>query len=188
MSEYQYQDHLGTFAKSHTPTPTLPSSHEPPIPENQEDLELLTPMEVLNELRDRTSATRQWVEWISNQYQPPQDVDCCLLYPCASEKPIVDSKTYHALSKTLEQFSDLQRERIHVITVSEPYSLIPLEFQSSENPTWLYETPGLFRWHVKEEGREWDSHAQQQALWHLRCPLNEHYCVITITVDIEFSE
>jgi hypothetical protein len=42
--------------------------------------------------------------------------------------------------------------------------LIPLEFQSSENPTWLYETPGLFRWHVKEAGREWDSHAQQQAL------------------------
>ncbi len=158
---HQYQEHLGAFGET-TPTQPVTRFEEPPIPPNQDNLELLNPIDTLDLLRDPESDVRQWLSFIKNQYTPPAHTDVLLLYPCAAEKPMPESKTYHALSKTLSQYPEEQQRRVHVVTVSEPMGLIPYEFQDGE--TWLYDNPGLFEWWVKNNDETWNTQSQQQCL------------------------
>lgn len=159
---HQYQEHLGAFDESTgTQSPTA-AFESPPIPPNQDEMELLNPIDTLDVLRDPESNVRQWLSYIEQQYTPPEHTDVLLLYPCAAQKPMPESKTYHALSKTLAQYTEEQQRRIHVVTVSEPMGLIPYEFQDGE--TWLYDNPGLFEWWVKNNEETWDKQSQQQCL------------------------
>lgn len=164
-SSYQYQDQLGSF----TNTTTQPSQRQfdsPPIPSNQGDINLLNPEETLNELREPNGEIPAWLNYIKHQYTPPDDVDTLLLYPCAAQKPMPVSMTYRALSKTLDRYTYEEKSRIHTVTVSEPMGLIPMEFQDQQgnNPTWIYDTPGLFRWWCKDNNTGWNKQAQQMCL------------------------
>jgi hypothetical protein len=159
---HQYQEHLGSFSKAPTQQPQA-TFDDPPIPPNQDDIELVTPEATLNVLRDPDSDIRQWLAYIEQQYTPPEHTDTLLLYPCASEKPMCDSRTYQSLSKTLSQYTEEQQRHIHVVTVSEPMGLIPFELQDGES--FLYDNPGLFGWWVKKESdHDWNKHAQEQCL------------------------
>lgn len=160
---YQYQEHLGAFGQTDSPNHTAEQTFSsPPIPANQDSIELHTPLETLEVLRDKTSDIRTWLSYIKHHYTPPDQTDVLLLYPCASQKPMAESNSYQALSRTLSAFSHDDQRRIHVVTVSEPMGLIPFELQDGE--TWLYDTPGLFRWWCQENGTEWNEQAQQQCL------------------------
>lgn len=162
-STHEYQERLGEFSPDQPVSPPV-QFDTPPIPTEQDKLELLNPIETLDVLRDPGSEVRQWLSFIRDQYTPPEHVDVLLLYPCAAEKPMPDSKTYRALASTLTQFSPEEQRRIHVVTVSEPMGLIPFEYQDASDPKWLYDNPGLFEWWVKNNDERWDTQAQQQCL------------------------
>lgn len=140
---------------------TISSPDSTVVPERQDTMELLTPVDTLNAVKG-PSQVSEWLDFISNTYVPPSEKSVLLLYPCASHKPMVDSKTYAALWDTLDQLSADEREQVHVVTVSEPMGLIPWEYQDGE--TWLYDCPGLFKWWVKDNDLAWDKDAQQQSL------------------------
>lgn len=161
-SNHELQGRLEEFSESPPTSPTHDTFNSPPIPPNQDELELLNPIDTLDALRNETGDIRAWLTYIRDQYIPPEEKSILLLYPCASKKPMPDSKTYDALSTTLSQFSDADSQRIHVVTVSEPMALIPLEFQDGDR--FLYDNPGLFEWWVKENDHQWDKQAQQQCL------------------------
>lgn len=161
-NSHQYQEHLGSFSTSPPQQPEA-TFDDPPIPEDQDEMELLSPEQTLDVLRDPNSDVRQWLAYIEQQYAPPEHTDTLLLYPCASEKPMCESRTYQALSETLAQYTKEQQRRIHVVTVSEPMGLIPYELQDGES--FLYDNPGLFGWYVKKEtDNDWNKPAQQQCL------------------------
>lgn len=162
-SSHNHQERLGEYATP-APSPTTVPFAEPPIPPNQDEMELLNPIDTLDVLRDPASDVRNWLSFIEQQYEPPDHVDVLLLYPCAAEKPMPNSKTYSALSKTMAQYSDAAQRRVHVVTVSEPMGLIPYEYQDADDPQWLYDNPGLFEWWVKNNDHEWNTQAQQQCL------------------------
>jgi hypothetical protein len=151
---------LGTFDNTSSPAPAT-SFDSPPIPSDQESLELRNPIETLDLLNNPTSEVREWLSFIQHQYQPPSERDVLLLYPCAGEKPMCNSDTYQALWKTLDRYSESTRRRIHVVTVSEPMGLIPFEFQNGE---FVYDCPGLFGWWCKEHDEPWDTTAQERCL------------------------
>ncbi|MEM4888951.1 MAG: DUF5591 domain-containing protein [Thermosphaera sp.] len=112
------------------------------------DLQLCNPSQVLEAILKNQKVLR-WLEFISNHYLPePRDV--LLLYPCSAIKPYTSSRSYKALYKTLFSLGNL-RDRVHVVTVSEPYGLVPEEFYGRRNEwhDWendWYECPGLFEW------------------------------------------
>lgn len=162
---YQLQGTLGSFSDS-TPNPTKCSFESPPIPSDQDEIELLSPRETLAALRDQEGDISSWLRYVKQQYTPPEEKDVLLLYPCAATKPMPDSRTYASLWNTLDRYAHEDRRRIHIVTVSEPMALIPLEYQSQDgsNPTWLYDTPGLFRWWCKDNNTKWDKQAQQMSL------------------------
>lgn len=100
-----------------------------------------SPAEVLNGLTQDGEISR-WLSYIENHYCPPSR-DLLLIYPCSTEKPYHKSRSYRQLYKTLSQLGE-DRARIHLITISEPFGLVPEEFYS----TWRnwYDCPGLFEW------------------------------------------
>lgn len=161
---YQHQEALTAFTETENTQSTPDSFPAPPIPPNQEDIELRTPVETLDVLRDPTSDIRSWLSYIKNQYTPPDHTDILLLYPCASQKPIPESNTYQALAKTLSKYGPGDQQRIHVVTISEPMGLIPYEFQTGHGDVWMYDNPGLFQWWCQENGTKWNRGAQQQCL------------------------
>ncbi len=92
----------------------------------------------------------KWLKFVSNHYLPPSDKKVLLIYPCSTEKPYHASRSYKRLFKTLNNLGD-ERRRIHVVTISEPFGLVPEEFYGIENPwhDWKnewYDCPGLFEW------------------------------------------
>jgi archaeosine synthase len=156
----QLQSNFDTFRSIKTEQAEL--FQNPPIPSNQEEMELLTPEETLELLKNESSEVSQWLKYIKSQYKPPEHVDILLLAPCASEKPMPESRTYEAIAETLDRYPEQQKNRIHLVTVSEPMGLIPYEFQDCD--TWLYDCPALFKWWCKENDKEWNDNAQDTAL------------------------
>jgi archaeosine synthase len=104
-------------------------------------LELLSPEEVYEALINNSKISK-WLTFISNHYRPPHK-RILLIYPCTATKPYSESRSYRALFKTLSALGE-KRKEIHLMTISEPFGLIPEEFQNREN--WNYDCPGLFEW------------------------------------------
>jgi len=97
----------------------------------------------------RNTEVRKWHEFISNHYVPPR-AKILLIYPCSAEKPYHLSRSYKVLFRTLSKLGEKRRE-IHLVTISEPFGLVPEEFYGKNTP-WFdwssmgYDCPGLFRW------------------------------------------
>ena len=79
---------------------------------------------------------------------PPKKKVFLLLYPCSTVKPYSESRSYKALFKTLSQVMNERGKKIHLVTVSEPFGLVPEELYEKFQ-VW-YDCPGLFEWWVKK--------------------------------------
>lgn len=159
------QSTLNTYgAGTETPETDTSRIDAPPVPDDQDDIDLRTPTETLTAMR-RDSRIRQWLAYVDELYEPPAEKDILLLYPCASTKPFCEAPSYKALERTLDEFDDEERDRVHVVTVSEPFALIPYEFQ--DGLTWTYDCPGLFEWWCSTNDEPFCARTQRQALQHL---------------------
>ena len=112
-----------------------------------------TPKEVYALIRNNKRVT-YWLKFISNIYNPPPDKKILLLYPCSTVKPFWESRAYKQLFKTLKSLGEY-RYMIHLVTISEPFGLVPEEFYGKKNGwyNWddeWYDVPGLFEWWVKK--------------------------------------
>ena len=112
-------------------------------------MKLLNPVDVQTVLMNNHSV-KKWLKFISNIYEPPLNKNILLLYPCSKVKPYHSSRSYKILFKTLKKLREA-RDKIHVMTVSEPYGLVPEEFygRNCEWHDWensWYDCPGLFEW------------------------------------------
>jgi len=112
------------------------------------DLCFYNPREVYEALLNNAEI-KKWLEFISLEYEPPKK-RILLFYPCSAEKPYYESRLYRQLYKTLSRLGSLRRH-VHVITVSEPFGLVPEEFygRKTEWHDWQsrwYDCPGLFEW------------------------------------------
>jgi len=99
------------------------------------------PTEVLAAL-EHNDDVRSWLSYVGNHYIPPTK-DILLVYPCSTEKPYHKSRSYRQLFDTLSRLGP-DRKRIHLMTISEPFGLVPEEFYAT-NSNW-YDCPGLFQW------------------------------------------
>jgi len=88
---------------------------------------------------------REWLEYIAYEYVPPGDKKVLLFYPCSNVKPYYRSRLYKALYITLSKLGQ-DREKIHVVSVSEPFGIIPEDLYSYFDRIGWYECPGLFKW------------------------------------------
>jgi len=118
-----------------------------------------TPKEVY-ELLVTNERIHSWFQIIGNHYYPDPTKKILLLYPCSTTKPFWESRSYKALEGTLKKFSKY-RKYIHLVTVSEPFGLIPEEFYGikGDGYNWKdewYDVPGLFEWWVKKHGLPYD--------------------------------
>lgn len=111
-------------------------------------LRLLNPEQVYNALISDQRVI-DWLTFIAYHYKPTRR-ELLLLYPCTAVKPYSSSRSYKALYKTLAKLGD-KRQRVHLITISEPFGLIPQEFQ--RDGQWDYDCPGLFRWWCIRNGQ-----------------------------------
>jgi archaeosine synthase len=113
------------------------------------------PYEVYKALTSNEEVLK-WLEFISNHYVPPK-AKVLLIYPCSAEKPYHESRSYKRLFKTLSKLGE-RRGEVHVVTISEPFGLVPEEFYGKEVPwhdwsnSW-YDCPGLFEWWCKRHGQ-----------------------------------
>jgi len=106
------------------------------------------PREVYNALL-YNKEIRKWLNFISNHYIPPKK-EILLIYPCSNEKPYHLSRSYKILFKTLNRLGE-KRNKVHLMTISEPFGLVPEEFYGNKTPwhDWKndwYDCPGLFEW------------------------------------------
>ncbi|MCD6357359.1 MAG: DUF5591 domain-containing protein, partial [Thermoproteales archaeon] len=115
-----------------------------------------TPREVY-ELLLTNNRIKSWFKIIGNHYYPEDpSKKILLMYPCSTIKPFWESRSHKALFKTLKNLSEY-RKYIHLVTVSEPFSLIPEDFygKKTQEYNWddeWYDVPGLFEWWVKKNG------------------------------------
>ncbi|MCR8486852.1 MAG: DUF5591 domain-containing protein [Nitrososphaerota archaeon] len=117
------------------------------------------PLEVYNGLISNRKI-QKWHEFISYQYLPPYGKSLILFYPCSAVKPYPSSRMYLTLFKTLSNLGE-KRKLIHVITVSEPFALVPEEYydKKTEWYDWendWYECPGLFEWWCRRNKTNYD--------------------------------
>jgi len=116
---------------------------------------LYNPREVYTALMSNKEVI-SWLEFISNHYVPPR-AKVLLIYPCSAEKPYHESRSYKRLFSTLSKLGE-ERKEVHVITISEPFGLVPEEFYG-KNVVWhdwsncWYDCPGLFEWWCKQHGQ-----------------------------------
>jgi len=116
------------------------------------ELCLYNPREVYECMRTN-ARVRNWHRFIAKEYWPPQGKRVLLLYPCSSVKPYNLSRSYKALYRTLSSLGEA-RSLVHVVTVSEPFALVPEEYYD-EWDVW-YDCPGLFRWWCNRHGQPYE--------------------------------
>ncbi|MEM5782713.1 MAG: DUF5591 domain-containing protein [Candidatus Aenigmatarchaeota archaeon] len=97
----------------------------------------------------KNKEVKKWLTFISNHYTPPV-AKILLIYPCSNTKPYYKSRSYKILFKSLAKLGE-KRKDVHVITISEPFALIPEEFYGKKTKwhDWKnrwYDCPGLFEW------------------------------------------
>lgn len=119
------------------------------LPQNIEKIALYNPHAVLDALKNNKIITN-WLKFIATEYKPQKKAKILLLYPCTSVKPYHLSRNYRSLSRTFESLNG-ERKQIHLITISEPFGMIPEEFHNEI--TWNYDCPGLFEWWCNRNGK-----------------------------------
>lgn len=147
--------------------------------QDDEQLVLNMPRQILEALQNNEKI-RDWLAYIEHEYDPTEselysseETEILLLYPCSYEKPYKESQSYRALSSTLNDvgldtrlFDSIEEadksQKIHIITVSEPYGLVPEEFQKGEISA--YDCPGLFKWWCDKNNYDFDREAQDEAI------------------------
>lgn len=124
------------------------------------DLVFRNPFEVYGALVGNREIV-SWLEYIAHEYEPPSGVEVLLLYPCSARKPYHESKIYRKLFSTLSFLGELRR-LVHVVTVSEPFGLVPEDFyvHGRRGPrdwdgAW-YDCPGLFSWWCRRHSQPYD--------------------------------
>jgi archaeosine synthase len=94
---------------------------------------------------------KKWHNFITNKYSPPKK-EVLLIYPCSTVKPYNESRSYKLLYHSLDKLNG-QRDKIQVMTISEPFGLVPEEYYSKF--VW-YDCPGLFEWWCNKHGQQYD--------------------------------
>jgi archaeosine synthase len=113
-----------------------------------------SPLEVYEALSSNDGYVVKWLQFVSESYIPPPTKTILLLYPCSAVKPYNLSRSYKALYSTLEKLPEVVRKSIHVVTISEPFGLVPEEFY--EKWSKWYDCPGLFEWWCNKYGVAYD--------------------------------
>ena len=124
----------------------------------KEKIKLLNPDDVRKALK-KNSKIIKWLKFISNHYNPPHK-RVLLIYPCTATKPYEKSRSYKALFRTLS-FLNEKRNDIHLMTISEPFGLIPEEFYEKG---WDYDCPGLFEWWCNKNGKPFSKEALNESI------------------------
>lgn len=106
---------------------------------------------------------KEWLNFISNHYSPPKK-KVLLIYPCSADKPYHKSRSYKALYETLSKL-EKRREEVHLVTITEPFGLIPEEFYDAKE-SW-YDCPGLFEWWCKKYGQPYSKEHLEKSIEHL---------------------
>jgi len=114
---------------------------------------LYNPKEVYEALT-KNEVVVGWLKFIAYYYTPPPHKKVLLLYPCSTVKPYHMSRSYIALFKTLKSLGEDIRKLIHVVTISEPFGLIPEEYYNKRF-VW-YDCPGLFKWWCRKVGQPYE--------------------------------
>jgi archaeosine synthase len=122
--------------------------------------------EVLRSLKRNPKIT-SWLKFISNHYIPEAH-DVLLIYPCSADKPYNKSRSYTQLYATLSRLGE-DRKRVHVVTVSEPFGLVPEEFYGKKTRwhDWRndwYDCPGLFEWWCKKHGTYYSEEEAEESI------------------------
>jgi archaeosine synthase len=122
--------------------------------------------EVLRSLK-RNPKIISWLKFISNHYLPEAH-DVLLIYPCSADKPYNKSRSYIQLYATLSRLGE-DRKRVHVVTVSEPFGLVPEEFYGKKTRwhDWRngwYDCPGLFEWWCKKHGTDYSEEEAEESI------------------------
>lgn len=94
---------------------------------------------------------RNWHRFMNQKFNPKKK-KILLIYPCSTIKPYDKSRSYQQLYKNLDKLNGT-RENLQIMTISEPFGLVPEEYYSKFN--W-YDCPGLFEWWCKRYGQEFD--------------------------------
>jgi len=116
------------------------------------ELCLYNPEEVYRALMSNQTIVK-WLKFVSNHYTPPSGKEILLIYPCSAVKPYYKSRSYKILFNTLEKLGE-RRSKIHLVTISEPFGIIPEEFYERFS-SW-YDCPGLFPWWCSRYGQPYD--------------------------------
>lgn len=115
----------------------------------------------------KNKEVRRWLDFIANHYTPPER-EILLIYPCSAEKPYYKSRSYRALFKTLQKLGNL-RENVHLVTISEPFGIVPEEFYGRKSKwhdwegSW-YDCPALMRWWCNKHGQPYSIHIANECI------------------------
>jgi len=124
------------------------------------DLILRNPYEVYTAITQNEDIKR-WHKFISEYYLPPLGKKILLFYPCSATKPYTDARSYKQLFKNLANLGE-KRKLVHILTVSEPFALVPEEFYNKKTEWYdwengWYDCPGLFEWWCKLKREPYDA-------------------------------
>jgi archaeosine synthase len=113
----------------------------------------------------------QWLNFISNHYLPPPNKTILLIFPCSNQKPYHKSRSYRMLSETLATLGR-KRSKIHLMTISEPFGLVPEEFYEKKSKwhDWQndwYDCPGLFKWWCNKHNQPYSQKHVDKTIDHL---------------------
>jgi len=112
---------------------------------------LYTPKEVYFGIKNNKKI-KNWLRFIKYNYDPSKTlgisyIKILFLYPCSAVKPYLNSRQYTILMNTLSSVSKDWQSSVHLITVSEPFALIPYElYEKFTKRNLWYDCPGLFKW------------------------------------------
>jgi len=115
----------------------------------------------------KNTAVKNWLQFISNHYIPSK-ARILLIYPCSAVKPYYMSRSYKRLYETLTRLGQCRND-VSVMTVSEPFGLVPEKFYS-ERTEWhdwtndWYDCPGLFEWWCRRCGQPYDKDMLDQCI------------------------
>jgi archaeosine synthase len=124
------------------------------------------PKQVYTALSENKEVKR-WLTFISNHYTPPP-AKILLIYPCSSQKPYHESRSYKILFNTLAKLGE-RRKYVHVLTVSEPFGIVPEEFYGKRTKwhDWKnrwYDCPGLFEWWCRRHNQPYSKEYLEKSI------------------------
>lgn len=127
---------------------------------------LYNPEEVYRAL-NKNKEIVSWLDYIAKDYRPePKQI--LLIYPCSADKPYTISRSYKRLFGTLDSLGEI-RNNIHLMSISEPFALVPEEFYDKSTPAmdwskFWYDCPGLFRWWCRSNGQPYSKEFLEKSI------------------------